>query len=196
MDGSQHATWKHELDSRYSDASTVIDEGACYPEVAVLPDGSMEAWEREEGFMFNARYTEGWRDLPIPTADNGLVVLALEHSAPDGTQAHVIRIGDYIQGLLRRADGSFVAERWIRRPGTAAEHADFELICATGRDRRDSNSLSQIGCDLAMLADMRDYRNVGLSERRKAVDEFVDGDRRVWRALEVWGGKMNTIVQS
>jgi hypothetical protein len=191
-DGSQYATWTHELlDSRQSDTHATPDAGTCYPESAVLADGAIETWEREEGSMFNpdlgreARYVEGWREVPIPTVDDGLVVLALRYDTPDGVRGLIIRVDDYVQGILRRADGTYVTERWIRRADATTDattaHPKFELVFASGEG--DDHSLTPkgcIGCDLAF----------GMRKELAEGDDVEGMAQRVWRVIEVLhGGK-------
>ncbi|EUC49224.1 hypothetical protein COCMIDRAFT_63197, partial [Bipolaris oryzae ATCC 44560] len=114
-----HSTWKHWLDSRYTvgDPSIPVDGGDMYPlseeltlEVGHAYHPALEAVKTHE---------EMWRDeeikstsLPVTgTGGKKLCVVLRCHDDAAGVRGVIVRVGQYVQGILMQGDKTTV-ERW------------------------------------------------------------------------------------
>ncbi|TKA80558.1 hypothetical protein B0A55_02018 [Friedmanniomyces simplex] len=114
-----HSTWKHWVSSKTRDVDGVSDEGDMFP----LPEGRV----LEKGRMSNpatgvvTEYEELWFDPPFRVVEDGkgdgegergncCVVLQLQDDEHEA-RGVVVRVGQYVQGVLRVGEG-FSLERW------------------------------------------------------------------------------------
>lgn len=119
-----HSQWRHWVDSRSANAEEIVDEGAMFPQL----DGTT----LESGAMVNpatgrlSEYEECWRDVEaVATEATGTAdgegkamcaVLVLQDDV-NGARGVVVRVGQFVQGILRVGE-SVSLERWAwRRDG-------------------------------------------------------------------------------
>jgi hypothetical protein len=110
-----HTEWSHWVDSKTTEE--VRDEGDMYPQEngEVLEYGSMV--NPAKGVM--EKYEECWVDLSprVIPPEKGFVSWVLKcEDVERGVKGKVIRIGEYIQGVLRKGDGISVG-RWMWSEG-------------------------------------------------------------------------------
>lgn len=119
----------------------MVDEGVCTPRTDIGVDGEEHIWELERGVDEGGRgYEEGWYSLPtminvaeteIDATEGGVILrparlgeierkgrercVVLEFGEM-GMKGMAIRVGDWVQGILRGAGGGedFYAARWVR----------------------------------------------------------------------------------
>ncbi|TAQ87807.1 hypothetical protein B7494_g3873 [Chlorociboria aeruginascens] len=126
-----HTIWHHWVDSKTKD--DVRDEGYMYPE-----EGSNEVLEK--GNMVNPAtgkaedYEEIWEDLEVGLVGDEdehvhwVLRTRLEHTIFGTTRGMVIRVGEWIQGVLRVGDEiSVVRWKWDKGTGWARIVAIKEL---------------------------------------------------------------------
>lgn len=105
-----HGTWTHWVDSQKPDGYE--DDGFMYDQ----HDGL--TWEK--GVMEYPKtgkltpYEEVWEDFaPAKDAAGNMIAVTLVYTETgNNAKGMVIRVGDWIQGILRDAAGSITVERW------------------------------------------------------------------------------------
>lgn len=131
----QHSSWHHWIDSRNIELEP--DEGDMWPQENgdVLEKGCM----RHPTSGKKVAYEELWADiviLPIRshsknTAERKCVVLK---SDSDGTKGLIIRVGQYIQGMMRSSEGlRLVQFEWQARPSQGDEVGVWTKTLSLGR---------------------------------------------------------------
>ena len=110
-----HTVWSHWVDSKTKDE--VKDEGDMYPQSngEVLEYGAMVNPAKD----IVEKYEECWVDLdPVVVGDEGIykswTLRSTEGEGSSEVRGMVIRIGQYIQGVVRRGDTISIG-RWIWR---------------------------------------------------------------------------------
>jgi hypothetical protein len=114
-----HSAWTHWVDSRGGEPP--VDEGDMY---SITPDLTLEV-----GHAFHPElkavktHEEMWRDIPVLSTNAGgskiCVVLRCQADAA-GVRGVVVRLGQYVQGLLVHGDKTTV-ERWEWHAGSTGE---------------------------------------------------------------------------
>ena len=162
-----HTVWKHWVDSQCpnADVKEVIDEGDMFSQEngEVLESGRMinPASGRDEA------YEECWADVDLPEGDNTGWVVRLQGEG-DRTRGIVVRVGRWMQGVLKNDDE-----------------------CSVGRWRYDSSDKvanSRTWDVLVMI------RNLELPEKlfgqgRLDLGEKMVGKNGVWECIESWDGR-------
>ncbi|KAN0117931.1 hypothetical protein V8E51_003908 [Hyaloscypha variabilis] len=160
-----HTIWKHWVDSQCSnlDADQVRDEG----DMIVQENGEV----LEVGRMVNPAtgkeesYEECWIDVDLQAEDNVGWVIRVQNEV-EGVRGVVIRVGAWIQGVLRR-DGEFALRMW-----------KHDASKNEGGSKR-WNVLVRIG-DLEVPE--RLFEDVKVE-----VGETIGGKDGIWDCVESWG---------
>ena len=166
--GTRHAVWKHWVDSNTAEPEMVRDEAFVRENCG--PGGS----ELETGRMVNpetgieAEYEEAWSSLE-PLAELGskgrpICVVLRTRDDERGVRGMVIRLGQFCQGILRDGDAATV-ERWEWK-----RESGWTLTARFGEARLPVGAL------------------LGNSQRFK-VEDAVDDGTRIWKIIEVDGGR-------
>jgi len=167
-----HTIWSHWVDSKSLDE--VKDEGDMYPQ----PDGTV----LEKGAMANPAtgkitdYEELWQDLePEPTGEGeNRVCYVFRLDEPSKTaRGMVIRIGKYIEGVLRIGD-HITAVRWQWRP-----RSETGSIAAWYRTLAIGNGA--IPCEALFTAS-----NNGQESSVETGQAVLDGTGMKWTCIEVF----------
>ncbi len=130
-----HTIWSHWIDSKTLEE--VKDEGDMYPQDdgTVLEKGAMA----HPGTGLITNYEEVWLDLePAVTGDDkSRVCYVLKLDEPSNqTRGMVIRIGDYVEGIIRaRSQITVVRWQWERRNVLSPDSALSFPALLTGVDR-------------------------------------------------------------
>ena len=122
-----HSTWTHWVDSKKPDGYE--DDGFMYDQ----HDGL--TWEK--GVMEYPTtgkltpYEEVWEDFaPAKDAAGNMISVTLIYTeSGNSSKGMTIRVGDWIQGILRDAVGSITVERWHYEVGVPLESLFNYLTC-------------------------------------------------------------------
>ena len=114
----EHSAWQHWIDSKSTTPDP--DEGDMFPQ----EDGDVleRGWQKDSSTGGQVEYEELWGDMPILAIKNSYedhqsvrrcVVLRCENDRQ--YKGLVIRVGQYIQGMMRSSEGIRI-ERWEWHP--------------------------------------------------------------------------------
>lgn len=148
-----HGTWTHWVDSQKPDGYE--DDGFMYDQ----HDGL--TWEK--GVMEYPKtgkptpYEEVWEDFaPAKDAAGNMIAATLVHTETgNSAKGMVIRVGDWIQGILRDAAGNITVERWHYEVSFPLELLFVFLTCGTRhrKPRKGGNGRSESGVGNYLVRD-------------------------------------------
>lgn len=147
-----HGTWTHWVDSQKPDGYE--DDGFMYDQ----HDGL--TWEK--GIMEHPKtgkltpYEEVWEDFaPAKDAAGNMITVTLVHTeSGNSAKGMVIRVGDWIQGILRDAGGGVTVERWHYAVSYPLESLFDYLTCRRHRKtQKDGNEWSALGMGNYLVGD-------------------------------------------